>query len=66
MVVGHNPGISELARMLCAELPLAEMPTAALCTLRAGVRSWLSIETAGIELLACDWPKSSTGARRQP
>jgi phosphohistidine phosphatase len=58
MVFGHNPGISALARMLCPDLPLAELPTAAVCTIRSRAGSWRRFETASLELVACDWPKS--------
>jgi phosphohistidine phosphatase len=40
-VVGHNPGISELARLLASEdTPIAELSTAAACTLTFDVMSW--------------------------
>ncbi len=56
MVFGHNPGISVLARMLCPDLPFAELPTAAACTVRSSARSWARIETGTIVLVACERP----------
>lgn len=57
MVFGHNPGLSVLARMLCPELPLTELPTAAIATLRSSARGWRGFAGATLELVACDWPK---------
>jgi phosphohistidine phosphatase len=56
MVFGHNPGISALARMLCADLPLVELPTAAVCTVKSTARSWSRFESATIALVACERP----------
>ena len=56
MVFGHNPGISALARMLCADLPLVELPTAAVCTLKSTARSWSRFESATLALVACERP----------
>lgn len=40
-IVGHNPGISELARSLApADTPVAELSTAAACTLTFVTDSW--------------------------
>lgn len=57
MVFGHNPGISVLARLLCPELPLTELPTAAAVTLRSAARGWRGFEAAKLDLVACDRPK---------
>jgi phosphohistidine phosphatase len=44
-IVGHNPGISELARNLApAGAELAELSTASACTLTFDVTSWSSLE----------------------
>lgn len=56
MIFAHNPGISDLARLLCADLPLAELAPAAVCTFRAGARSWRRIEVNRIALIACEQP----------
>ena len=56
MVFGHNPGISALARMLCADLPLTELPTAAVCTVKSTAHSWSGFESATLALVACERP----------
>lgn len=40
MVVGHNPGISELARQLAPDTMTAELGTAACCTLVVRQKNW--------------------------
>lgn len=40
MVVGHNPGVSELARQLAPDTVTAELGTAACCTLVVRQKSW--------------------------
>ena len=43
-IVGHNPGISELARLLGpVDTAVTELATAAACTLTFAVRSWTGI-----------------------
>ena len=43
-VVGHNPGISELARGFAPDdAPMAELSTASACTLTFNVKSWAAI-----------------------
>lgn len=56
MVFGHNPGISALARLLCDDLPLVELPTAAVCTVKSSARSWSRFESATLALVACERP----------
>ena len=56
MIFAHNPGISDLARLLCPALPLAELVPAAACTFRTGARSWRRIEVNRIALVACEQP----------
>lgn len=55
MLFGHNPGISELARLLCPALPLFELPPAGACTI-AGAAAWTDFENAVLELRACERP----------
>ena len=44
MIVGHNPGISEVAKLLAPLPPGEELATAAVCTLTFDVRSWAHVE----------------------
>ncbi len=44
VIVGHNPGISDLARSLAPkEMTIAELTTAAACTLTFLTRTWATI-----------------------
>jgi phosphohistidine phosphatase len=43
MLVGHNPGIGELAQRFAPRARLAGFETAATCTLRLDARSWRDI-----------------------
>jgi phosphohistidine phosphatase len=42
-VVGHNPGISEVAKYLAPAVITTDMPTGAACTLTFTARSWANI-----------------------
>ena len=44
-IVGHNPGISELARSLAPEVAqVSELATACACTLTFTTKSWVNLE----------------------
>jgi phosphohistidine phosphatase len=43
MMVGHNPGISELARLLAAGAWVAELGTACACTMLFDTDVWLDV-----------------------
>ena len=43
MIVGHNPGISELARLLAAGAWFAELGTACACTMLFDTDVWLDV-----------------------
>jgi phosphohistidine phosphatase len=40
MIIGHNPGVSDLARLLAKQTDLAELSTAGVCSLTFDVRIW--------------------------
>ncbi len=42
-VVGHNPGISECARLLAPQARLAEFETAAACTMTFDAQAWREV-----------------------
>jgi phosphohistidine phosphatase len=44
LVVGHNPGITELADRLSKDRPIDNMPTCAVFTLEFDVKSWSEVE----------------------
>ena len=56
-VVGHNPGISELARNLAPEdTPIAELSTASACTLTFIVQSWDALAAPATRAVRYDPP----------
>ena len=55
-LIGHNPGISELASWLCSGSP-GWMPTCAILTLELAVDSWQEIYRGCGCLLSYDYPK---------
>jgi len=58
LMFGHNPGFSDLARLL-ADCPFLEMPTCAIAHLRFGLRTWRKLNPGDGELLRYDAPKAS-------
>lgn len=58
LVVGHNPGLSELAHRLSPELAVDDLPTAALVALDAGIRRWLDLANSSNRLAYYDFPKN--------
>jgi phosphohistidine phosphatase len=56
-IVGHNPGISELARSLApAEAELSELSTASACTLTFDLKSWSGLEAPASQVTRYDPP----------
>jgi phosphohistidine phosphatase len=57
MVVGHNPGLSDLARRLASGGRLDDLPTAAFCTMSFDARTWVDVEPGKARDLECEAPK---------
>jgi phosphohistidine phosphatase len=58
MVVGHNPGLTDLARRLMpAGGTLDELPTAAICTMQFEVRAWVDLRMGEAQKMECEAPK---------
>ena len=58
-IIGHNPGISDLARSLAPHgMPLAELSTAAACTLTFAAKSWKHV--AGPAARAIEYKPASS------
>ena len=56
-IVGHNPGISELARSLApSDEPLAELSTASACTLTFTTKSWADLDAPASRAVRYDPP----------
>jgi phosphohistidine phosphatase len=58
MLVGHNPGLSELMRLLTADVTLPDLGTACACTMTFDVQSWTAIEAGGARSFALESPPS--------
>lgn len=61
MVVGHNPGLTELARRLMPNENLEELPTAAVCTMLFEVRAWVDVAPGQARDVDCEAPKGTFG-----
>lgn len=48
MIVGHNPGISEVANLFAPALIVEDLATAAVCTLTFDSRSWAGIDVGNL------------------
>ncbi len=61
LVVGHNPGLTELTNLLLPELELANLPTAGTVVIDCATERWPEIRNAQRRLVYYDYPKNSTG-----
>jgi phosphohistidine phosphatase len=59
LIVGHNPGLSELAIDLAPELPLDDLPTSGIVGIDIETASWSELRTAGRHLRCFDFPKNA-------
>lgn len=58
LIVGHNPGLSELANRLSPELAVDDLPTAAIVALEAEIAAWTEITASANRLAYYDFPKN--------
>ena len=63
LMVGHNPGISRLARFLSGDESLADLAPAAVCALAAEIDRWEDVEAGAFKLRTLRWPDDG-GPRR--
>lgn len=59
LLVGHNPGFTDLANMLSPASPIAELPTAGVVCLRFEVESWADVARENAEFYFFDYPKNA-------
>lgn len=58
MLVGHNPGMTELVRMIVPGLGLANLPTAGAVAVDCETSRWSSVDAAAFALRFYDFPKN--------
>jgi phosphohistidine phosphatase len=59
LLVGHNPGLTELANQLLPSLALNNLPTAGVVAVHSVDDQWADFEFAELKLLFFDYPKNS-------
>ena len=59
LVVGHNPGLTELTNLLLPDLGLANLPTAGTVVVDCATERWAEIRNAQRRLVHYDYPKNS-------
>jgi phosphohistidine phosphatase len=61
MIIGHNPGISEVAHLLAPSSEIGGLATAALCTLTCDTDQWSAIAPALVRDSMNETPPSPSG-----
>ena len=57
VMVGHNPGLTQLANMLLPTLNLDNLPTAGAVAIECDVENWAQLDAAARKLLFYEYPK---------
>lgn len=57
VVVGHNPGLTDLVNLLVPDMALVNLPTAGVVGLRIPIDSWADVGTVACEAEYFDYPK---------
>jgi phosphohistidine phosphatase len=60
LLVGHNPGMTELANVLLPALGLATLPTAGVVAIEVAASRWSALDPDACRFLYYDHPKSAT------
>jgi phosphohistidine phosphatase len=63
LVVGHNPGLTELTNLLLPGLDLANLPTAGIVVVDCAAERWAEVRNAQRRLAYYDYPKNTANAR---
>jgi phosphohistidine phosphatase len=56
MIVGHNPGISEVATLLAPTSQVSDMATAAMCSLTFDTRNWNGVQAGKLRDVQSEVP----------
>lgn len=62
LVVGHNPGLTELTNLLVPDLDLKNLPTAGTVVVDCAIERWADVRTVHPRLRYYDYPKSPGAA----
>jgi phosphohistidine phosphatase len=62
LVVGHNPGFTELVNRLLPDLELHNLPTAGVVAMESSATRWADVAARNTTLLFYDYPKNPDGA----
>jgi phosphohistidine phosphatase len=63
LVVGHNPGFTELVNRLLPDLELPNLPTAGVVAMESTAARWADVAARNTTLLFYDYPKNPDRAR---
>jgi phosphohistidine phosphatase len=58
LVVGHNPGLTELANLLLTDLALDNLPTSGVVAIDCAADDWRDLRAANRRLAYYDYPKN--------
>ena len=58
VLIGHNPGLTQLANLLLPELRLYNLPTSGVVAIDADASSWRHLDAAERRLHFYDYPKN--------
>jgi phosphohistidine phosphatase len=62
LVVGHNPGLTDLTKRLLPELRFDDLPTAAVVAIDIDAAEWADVDNATKRLAYYDYPKNPDAA----
>lgn len=64
MIIGHNPGISELARQLAPSCGVEGLTTAAICSMVFEAAGWSAVSATVLSDVVCEAPPPPSGLFR--
>jgi phosphohistidine phosphatase len=59
LIVGHNPGLTDLTHLLVPDFELADLPTAGAVVIDCTAERWSEIRTASRRLVCYDFPRNT-------
>jgi len=65
VLIGHNPGLTQLANMMLSDLALSNLPTAGAVAIDCDMESWRNIESERFSLRFYDYPKNAAPPLRR-